>query len=139
MSYQGQIVEGVKATYDTAAKAGPTQRVRVVRESAHQTSVRRPHHLLQLGQKSRNLVADPAFLKSKVSSIDIDLLRQITRRGGFRDLGDTPDLIHQIGSQLVDNARQFTPCAFDVQDESLATQFTKRVFYKGGTKKGTFD
>ena len=58
------------------------------------------------------------------AGIDVDLLGQIAEGDGFRDRRDTAHLICQVGGQFVDDAGQFAPCSFDVQDKGLTAQFS---------------
>jgi hypothetical protein len=53
-------------------------------------------------------------IQDLASSGDLDLFGEIAQGDGFRDFGDRTHLARQVRGELVHDARQFAPGAFDV-------------------------
>jgi hypothetical protein len=52
----------------------------------------------------------------------VDLFTQIALRDSLGDLCDAPYLTGEVGRELVDDAGELSPCAFNARDESLSTK-----------------
>ena len=55
-------------------------------------------------------------------SVHLDLLREIAESDGFSDF-DRSDLVGEVGRKVVDDACEFAPGAFNVENECLTAEF----------------